>query len=391
MNINYVLDDNVKKLSTLAERGIGEIGEERLYENIEDIRLKFCFGAFQNQFNIFFSFINEKIHSNNHFNAAESRNLISLIQIFKEMQSALFGTEFAFNIRNSYEEKLDFIKPHLSNMGGSTIPEDYKRLDIVKYEPIITLDKQIKRQNKNDKQLFSLKLVDAGSYATVYRFKDSFYNQTFALKRANKDLTFTELNRFKKEFEVMRELDSPYILKVYTFKEQDNEFIMEYVDQTLQHYIDKNNSSLQFSRRRQLVFQVFSAFNYIYSRRILHRDISYSNILVKVHDDNSTIIKVSDFGYLKEPESTLTRQNTEFKGSLNDPALKFMGVDKYSIQHEIYALTQLIYFIMTGRKNLQNSKNESVTLFLDYGMNPDLEKRAKNLSELKEKFKKTDW
>ncbi|MDN6268310.1 hypothetical protein WMB10_10680 [Tetragenococcus halophilus] len=73
------------------------------------------------------------------------------------------------------------------------------------------------------------------------------------------------------------------------------------------------------------------------------------------------------------------------------PALKFVGVDKYSIQHEIYAFTQVIYFIMTGRKNLQNSKNESVTIFLDYGMNPNLEKRAKSLNELKEKFKKTDW
>ncbi|MDN6730520.1 MAG: protein kinase family protein, partial [Alkalibacterium sp.] len=235
----------------------------------------------------------------------------------REMQSALYGMKFAFSVRNFYERMVDFIQPHLSNSGGSIIPEDYQRLDIVKYKPIIALDKQIKRQNKNDKQLFSLKFVGTGSYASVYRFKDDFYNQTFALKRANKDLTFTELNRFKREFEVMKKLDSPYILKVCTFKEEDNEFIMEYVDQTLQHYIDKNNSSLQFSRRSRLVLQVFSAFNYIYSRRILHRDISYSNILVKVHDDNSTVIKVSDFGYLKEPESTLTRQNTEFNGSLN--------------------------------------------------------------------------
>lgn len=68
-----------------------------------------------------------------------------------------------------------------------------------------------------------------------------------------------------------------------------------------------------------------------------------------------------------------------------------MGADKYSIQHEIYALTQVVHFIMTGRKNLQNSKEKSVVNFLDYGMNSDLTKRTKNLNELKGKFKKTDW
>ncbi|MEK0152211.1 protein kinase [Tetragenococcus halophilus] len=178
---------------------------------------------------------------------------------------------------------VDFIQPHLSNSGGSIIPEDYQRLDIVKYKPIIALDKQIKRQNKNDKQLFSLKFVGTGSYASVYRFKDDFYNQTFALKRANKDLTFTELNRFKREFEVMKKLDSPYILKVCTFKEEDNEFIMEYVDQTLQHYIDKNNSSLQFSRRSRLVWIYVNIldtfFESLFSKRIHSRECHHFRLI----------------------------------------------------------------------------------------------------------------
>lgn len=89
--------------------------------------------------------------------------------------------------------------------------------------------------------------------------------------------------------------------------------------------------------------------------------------------------------------SILTRQNTEFQGSLNDPQLKIMGADKYTIQHEIYALTQVIFYIMTGRKNLNNNKNKEVEKLIDSGMNADLSKRVKSLEELKEVFSKTDW
>jgi hypothetical protein len=56
-----------------------------------------------------------------------------------------------------------------------------------------------------------------------------------------------------------------------------------------------------------------------------------------------------------------------------------MGVDKYTFQHEIYALTQVIFYIVTGRKNLNNNKNKEVEKFIDSGMNTDLSKRVKKL------------
>ncbi|HGF7778267.1 TPA: protein kinase, partial [Enterococcus faecium] len=170
-----------------------------------------------------------------------------------------------------------------------------------------------------------------------------------------------------------------------------NEFIMEYVKQTLKDFIDSNNTKLELFERKRLVAQLFNAFKYIHSKGIFHRDISLSNILVKEYDDKTIILKVCDFGYLKDSDSTLTRQNTEFQGSLNDPQLKIMGADKYTIQHEIYALTQVIFYIMTGRKNLNNNKNKEVEKFIDSGMDADLSKRVKSLEELKEVFSKTDW
>src|SRR5699024_3031672 len=196
--------------------------------------------------------------------------------------------------------------------------------------------------------------------------------------------------RFKKEFEFMKNMDSLYVLKVYKYNDKSNDFIMEYVKPTLKDYMDSHNDKLNFYDRRRLVLQLFNAFKYIHSKGIFHRDISLSNILVKIYDDNTVILKVCDFGYLKDSDSTLTRQNTEFQGSLNDPQLKIEGANNYNIKHEIYALTQVIYYIMTGKKNLQN-KNASIKKFLNTGMNSNYSERPSSLDSLKELFNITKW
>ncbi|MEQ7178393.1 protein kinase family protein [Enterococcus thailandicus] len=391
MNVDYILDENVDFLMGFSNKVMGQLPEERLYESVEDNRLRFCFAVFQNQFNALFSFLNEKAKSNNHFNADPSRDLIILIDKYEEFEHALSRTDYAFKMIDNYVNTIRFIQPHLSNSGGSTIPEDYQLLNIVKYEPIIYFEKRIEIVKESSSLYSSLKLVNSGSYAMVYKFKDTFYNQTFALKRARKELTSTELIRFNKEFENMKNMDSLYVLKVYSYNDDANEFIMEYVKQTLKEFIDSNNTKLELFERKRLVAQLFNAFKYIHSKGVFHRDISLSNILVKEYDDKTVIIKVCDFGYLKESDSTLTRQNTEFQGSLNDPHLKIMGADKYTIQHEIYALTQVIFYIMTGRKNLNNNKNKEIKMFIDSGMNADLSKRVKTLEELKKLYLRTDW
>ena len=124
-----------------------DLSEEILYENIEDKRLKFCFAVFQNKFNSLFSYLNEKSSYNNHYNAAESRELIALIDFYHDLSGALSKTKYSFKIRDTYQEAINFIQPHLSISGGSEIPEDYKPLFIIKYEPLIFILDPIEKSN----------------------------------------------------------------------------------------------------------------------------------------------------------------------------------------------------------------------------------------------------
>ena len=232
----------------------------------------------------------------------------------------------------------------------------------------------------------SLKLIGGGSYANVFKYKDTFYNKYFVLKRAKKDLSTKEIERFKREFKEMQEFSSPYILEVYCYNEEKNEYIMEYMDFTLNSYIEKYNSSLSTMHRKSIVLQILKAFDYIHSKGRLHRDISPKNILIKKYED-ILVVKIADFGLVKIPDSTLTTTNTEFKGYFNDPSLIVDGFNTYSILHEIFALTRVVYYVMTGKTNIDSISEPNMRAFVNKGLNADKSKRFKNMSEMTLAFK----
>src|SRR5699024_6119782 len=102
--------------------------------------------------------------------------------------------------------------------------------------------------------------------------------------------------------------------------------------------------------------------------------------------DDVDVIKIADFGLIKIPESQLTKTGTEFKGYFNDPSLIIDGFQTYNIDHETYALTRIIIFVMTGKTNLSNVKDECLKSLVQKGLCNEKEKRFQSVQELRRFF-----
>ena len=385
-NINNILEAKCRELTSY---GITSFEYEDLYSDIDNERLKNIFTWLHGGFMNLFRRMNERLPApagGAHFWAEESRELILIIELTMSLLGALKKTELAFTIDEYYDTLIRRCREFLSKSGGSTIPPNMDTIELCYVNPIFRLAESVVINQESHSFAANLKPIGIGSYAKVFRYTDSFYHRDFVLKKAKTDLTEKELGRFKREFEEMQSLHSPYIVEVYAYNEAKHEYIMEFMDFTLEKYIDRHNSSMKVQERKNIIMQLLRAFGYLHSKKIYHRDISPKNVLIKEYDD-TLVVKLSDFGLVKIVDSDLTSENTDMKGSLNDPALKVEGFGNYGLSHELYAITLLFTYILTGKTNWANVTDPIVKPFMDKGTNQDKAKRFQTLEELGEAAK----
>jgi hypothetical protein len=296
--------------------------------------------------------MNQKSTTNRNFNANESRDLIEIVNYTKELKKLLDKTEFQFHIDSDLQVALEYSSTFLKPRYGSEIPESYKPIHISKYDPLFLVDN--KNISVRDNQNIELKQVGEGSFATVSKYKDREYGIDFAVKILKKKSDDREKKRFQKEFEILKSLNSPYILEVYVFDRKRQRYTMEYCDTTLLKLFREKNDKLNFYMRKRIAQQFLYGLSYIHYKKILHRDISLNNILIKKYDLGVIGIKLSDFGLVKDINSDFTNTNTDMKGTIIDHTLsKFKD---YSIHNEIYSIGVVLNFIFTGRDNYSLEK-----------------------------------
>ena len=386
MNIENYIESQYRELLSCSQIN-AEYSD--LYKSFRNQKLREILMTLHHDLVGLFRTMNERLPTGEHeahFWAEPSRDLIKRIEIIFSLVSSLKETPLAFQIDPYYLDLLTRCRDFLSSSGGSSLPPNMAKVELYYTLPIFLPLSSITISHKQQDFTFDLKLIGSGSYAKVYKYKDTFYNRPFILKRAKKELTDKEVARFKREFDVMNDLSSPYILEVYCYNPDKNEYIMEYMDYTLDGYIAAHNSTLTIVQRKGIAQQILRAFDYLHSKGHLHRDISPKNILIKEYDD-TLVVKLSDFGLVKIPDSTLTTVNTEFKGYFNDPALVVEGFNTYGIVHETYALTRVIYFVMTGKTNTEKITNQNLRAFVEKGLNPDKIKRFQNIRDMISAFK----
>lgn len=322
-----------------------------------------------------------------HFWAEPSRNLIKAIDTIRGLERALKNTEYSFKLDEYYDKIVKEVSSFLSNSGGSVIPENMDKIDLYYVIPLFIPVETININYPQDNRISSKLLIGEGSYAFVYEYHDDFYNKKFVVKKSKNNLSSDELKRFKIEFDTLNSFNSPYITEVYKYIEENDEYIMEHMDIDLHDYIQQNNTTITYAHRMNISKQILKGMEYIRSKNLFHRDISPKNILLKFYDD-VVVVKVSDFGWVKDPENDMTNLDTAIKGYFNDHTdLARVGFNNYGIEHETFALTKIIVFVLTGKMNFSKIKNEKIKEFLDKGTSPNIDERFKSIYEISNHLK----
>ena len=189
-----------------------------------------------------------------------------------------------------------------------------------------------------------------GGMATVYLAKQASMNRSVAIKvlppHFLHDPSFLE--RFKREVEVISQLEHPHILPIYEFGEADG---MPYI---AMRFLG-GGSMAQMIRRGvpdldELVRpmrQVSQALDYAHLQGIIHRDLKPGNIML----DEGGNAYLSDFGIARVMGSDLTGSAIIGTPAYMSPEqANGIGIDGRS---DIYSLGVVLFELITGREPYQ--------------------------------------
>lgn len=348
----------------------------RLYE--DDGVFGHMFSVLHKNLNRHFEAINGRARTTRHYWAEDSREFIALIDELNQDMHELKRAGVEVELLAAYQDAIERCEPWLAPSGGSRVPDDFERVEVIKYEPVFRRVTDTVKLAKQPTPV-QMSMVGEGSYAHVYSYVDPDYGIKFAVKRAKRDIDPRELERFKQEFEVMQRLSFPYVVEVYRYNDERNEYRMEFCDETLRDYVAKHNSRLSSSTRKRIALQFLYGMNYLHLNGLLHRDISLQNVLVKVFAGGAVLVKLSDFGLVKDKDSDFTRTSSDVRGTIRDPHLE--SFKDYDVPNEIYAIGWVLSFIFTGR-NALTARDDQVGKIVRKCSAHDIETRYSSVLEL---------
>ncbi|WP_209374549.1 serine/threonine protein kinase [Brevibacterium renqingii] len=288
--------------------------------------------------------------SSGHFNADNSRNLLDLIDLLAEARTMLNKAGYSLTMTPEYQRVIENAPAWLVDSGGSPIPEGFTPVVVESYAPVFSLGNQA--VTVSDLRTVKLTPIGEGAFALVHRFTDPNYGMVLARKKLKPGADDREKGRFRREFELMKELQFPYVLEVYNFQESDWSYTMEHCDTSLEDYVAKRNNQPSFGQttRKRIALQFLYGLNFIHSKGHFHRDLSTRNVLLRTFGGSAVLVKLSDFGLAKLKGSEFTTTETELKGTKIDPALG--SFKDFDTVHDIFAAGFVLLYIFTGRKNV---------------------------------------
>ena len=202
-----------------------------------------------------------------------------------------------------------------------------------------------------------LEQIGQGGMARVYRAQHRLLKRPTAVKIIELAMTNDEaLARFDREVRLASQLMHPNTVEVFDYgrtPEGQPFYAMEFLDGLTLQQIVERHGPLPAARAAHALRGIAGSLSEAHARGLVHRDIKPANVMLCRRGGEDDVVKVLDFGLVKDTRTPHTRDLTRALRVLGTPAYKaperIEQADSADIRSDLYALGAVGFFLLTGK------------------------------------------
>ncbi|RAL17446.1 protein kinase [Aspergillus homomorphus CBS 101889] len=198
-----------------------------------------------------------------------------------------------------------------------------------------------------------------GTYATVYKGRNSQTGEIVALKQIHLDQEEGTPSTAIREISLMKELKHENILNLYDVVQGDGQLVLvfEFMDKDLKQYMDTqgDQGKLDQSQIKSFIYQVLCGTAFCHRNRVIHRDLKPQNLLIS----SSGQLKLADFGLARAigiPVNTFSNEVVTLWYRAPDVLL---GSRAYNTNIDIWSIGCIMAEMYLGRPLFPGTSNDN--------------------------------
>ena len=232
--------------------------------------------------------------------------------------------------------------------------------------------RRLRRQVGDARMLGQYRLerqIGEGGMAKVFLARHALLRRPTAVKMLKPHMATDEIAaRFEREVQLASQLLHPNTVEVYDYgrtREGVFYYVMEYLEGETLDKLVAQHGAMPLARAIHVLRQLCAALRVTHARALVHRDIKPHNIMLCRRGGESDVVKILDFGLVKDTERNQSRDITQFQRVLGTP--RYMAPERIrnsadaDARSDIYSVGAVAYFLVTGREIFEASEEHDLT------------------------------
>jgi serine/threonine-protein kinase len=232
--------------------------------------------------------------------------------------------------------------------------------------------RRLRRQVGDARMLGQYRLereIGEGGMGKVFLARHALLKRPTAVKMLKPHMANDEIvARFEREVQLASQLLHPNTVEIYDYgrtREGVFYYVMEYLEGETLDKIVARHGAMPIARAIHVLKQLCAALRVAHARSLVHRDIKPHNLMLCRRGGEQDVVKILDFGLVKDTDRGDSRDITQFQRVLGTP--RYMAPERIrnpadaDARSDIYSVGAVAYFLVTGRELFNTAAEHDLT------------------------------